>query len=902
MRKTASLLTTLLIAVVPATPLAKAAQRTAAPPAPAGCSALNSLNGEGKFTGQISNNPDGNTMQVSYGAESVIVRYASSVLVCQGGQPASVDVLVRGASVSVFGPMRRSGTSTEISAARIFVAGPPRSARVVPASPTANAAPATQAATRPGANNAYAPATQPDVRSAAGTSGTGFSGVSQAPAPMASGGARNQIPALVAQRPISNSVMLRGTYAETMQRLRVVRKYALADVRSRPQVTLGLARLDLTPMLSNQKALFNIALKLHAMPQHVEVKEDSSEISEVDEGLVIHHTLTYRILPGKCSDPNAKAQLTQAGIGCFEQGATTERLAEFSRPGAARYVADPGKRQQATMAYQRNIAASTADANQGIANLRKALANPSQRAAISAQVGEAEAARMSTMSDDQLKEELINSSVQHYEETLFVPKVESANYAHPQHTLTIAANSAEVNEVHRLLSDGVNGPDPSNFPKLLKVLPGSALHLNPSSAPAGDKAADLELGPYYFLTGFTIGHDYEWNWGVSITINWCVFGCSSTYGIQLNAGFNYAFGLRFPIQAQFKYHAVVHPNNSYEANLSGAFEPIEGNVDDFFQAGLSADQMYDAKEIVAQVGANAGFNINLPGWGVGDNFNAGVDFTNFLPSPYTGGRFQPPAPGSSGINTDYTFNQIDLLGGLLNFGAVGGQLFPSVRINLHSDKLKFTVNDEVQRHQTSIYAPPKPMSIGTTRSGNGVLSHFSIGNPVYNLGFTVTPGLTPNVFVDIAIWSDNWNWTLWFPQLAVDLPPGGVDFGCHAGTTCVVDFEPVFNPTTGQIGDTVKERDVADRALTSEGCQRVNGQEGNYLCPIKGGMLGLCKTMLSNNAVSSCGVLVPTVVDQILTRGKCTNNNGTYTCPQGMMGLCNLYVKNQEIAACQLSK
>lgn len=175
----------------------------------------------------------------------------------------------------------------------------------------------------------------------------------------------------------------------------------------------------------------------------------------------------------------------------------------------------------------------------------------------------------------------------------------------------------------------------------------------------------------------------------------CIVGCSSTYGVELNAGFNYAFGLRFPIQAQFKYRAVVHPNHSSEANLSGTFEPIEGNVDDFFQTGLAAEQMYEAKEIVAQVGANAGFNISLPGFGIGDSFNEGVDFTNMLPAPYTGGRFQPPAPGTAGINSDYTFKQIDLPGGMLNYGAVGGQLFPSVQVNLHSKKLQFTLNDEV---------------------------------------------------------------------------------------------------------------------------------------------------------------------------------------------------------------
>jgi hypothetical protein len=890
-KRAAAMLAILFFASLFTTP-AKAAQNTATTPAQASCSALNSLHGEGKFTGQISDTPDGSTMQVSYGNDMVVVHYTASVLVCQGGQPASVDALVRGASVSVFGPTRRNGNTTEIDAARIFVAGPPRTNRFAPPR-SAGASPETQT----GANNEYPQPAQPTPPSGIGPSGMGRASIP------AAGDTRGLSPVSVAQRPVPNSVVLRGAYPETMQRLHVVRKYALTDLRSRPQVTLGQARLDFTPMLQNDKALFNIAQRLREMPQHVEVREDSSEISEVDQGLVIHHSLTYRILPGKCADQNAKAQLARVGVACFERAATSERVAEFSRPGAPRYVADQNKRQTAIATYQRNVAASAADANQGIANLRKALANPSQRAAISAQIGEAETARVSTLSDDQLKEELINSSVQHYEETMFVPKLESANYAHPQHTLTIAASSAEVDAVERLLRDGVpaNGASPSNFPKLLKVVPGSALHLNTSTAPAGDKAADLELGPYYFLTGFTIGHDYEWNWGATVTINWCIVDCSSTYGVELNAGFNYAFGLRFPIQAQFKYHTVVHPNKSTEADLAGTFEPIEGNVDNFFEAGLAAEQMYDAKEIVAQVGANAGFNISLPGLGVGDSFNEGVDFTNMLPTPYTGGRFQPPAPGTRGINSNYTFDQIDLLGGLLNYGVVGGQLFPSVQINLHSDKLQFTLNDEVERRQTVLDAPPKPVSLGTVPSGEGVLSHFSIGNPVYNLGFTVTPGLTPNVFVDIDIWSDNWNWTLWFPQLAVDLPPNGVDFGCHAGTTCVVDFEPVYNLVTGQIEDTHKERDAADRTLLGGGCQRVNGQEGNYLCPVKG-MLGLCKTMMSNNAVSSCGALVPNVVDEILKRGKCTGNNGEYACPQGMMGLCNLYVKNQEIVSCKVAK
>lgn len=54
----------------------------------------------------------------------------------------------------------------------------------------------------------------------------------------------------------------------------------------------------------------------------------------------------------------------------------------------------------------------------------------------------------------------------------------------------------------------------------------------------------------------------------------------------------------------------------------------------------------------------------------------------------------------------------------------------------------------------------------------------------------------------------------WFPQLGIDLPPHGADFGYHAGTTCVVDFAEVYNASTGQVNDLAKEADVAHRTLT----------------------------------------------------------------------------------------
>ena len=697
----------------------------------------------------------------------------------------------------------------------------------------------------------------------------------------------------------SNSVILQGgNHAQTMQRLHVVRQYALQDLRSNPRVMLGQSQLDFTPLLNNARAIPNVAMRLQALPQHVQVQADTSDVTEVDQGLVIHHLLTYQILPGKCADPGAKAQLAAAGVSCFTRSTTAQRMADFSAPGSPRYIADPGKRQAAIAEFQQKSAAADADASQHIADLRKQLANPSQRAAIVAKVGEAEVARMSSLSDDDLKDELVNMSVQTVEETMFVPRLESSIYAHPQENLTTTASPAEAAAAQLLMRNGVSGGSPAGFPRLLKIVPASDLHLNGSGPPRGDQTADLNMGPYYFLTGFTINHDYEWQWGVSVSINWCVVGCTSTYGIQLNAGFNYAFGLRFPIQTTLKYETVVHPNNSAEAKLTPQFVPIEGDDQDFLSTELDPTQLFKAQEIVAQVGADAGFSVNLPVLSTSQNFSVNVDFTQLLPAPYTGGRFQPPIPGTHGIDSNFVFNQIDLLGDLLNFGVVGGSVYPAIQVNLHSDSLQFNLNDELQ-HRSSTINSGQTVSLGDATAQNGDYSHFAVGNPVYNLGFTLTPGLAPTVWVDVAVWSDQWQWPVWFPQLAISLPPGGMNFSCHAGTTCVMDFQPVFNASTGQVQDMSKERDVADRTLVGGGCQR-NGSEGNYLCPVNG-MLGLCQTMMKNSAVLSCGALIPTSTDQILRRGGCSEEGqtGTYECPSSMMGLCGLYVKNQVVVSCK---
>ncbi len=60
-------------------------------------------------------------------------------------------------------------------------------------------------------------------------------------------------------------------------------------------------------------------------------------------------------------------------------------------------------------------------------------------------------------------------------------------------------------------------------------------------------------------------------------------------------------------------------------------------------------------------------------------------------------------------------------------------------------------------------------------------------------GFTpINPALLGGMFVDIAVWSHTWDFPVWFPQLAIQLPPGGADFGCHEGTQCTRSY--VYSP------------------------------------------------------------------------------------------------------------
>jgi len=90
------------------------------------CVSIKASMGEAKFSGQISATPAADTFEVTAGKDSAVVNYSGSVLMCQGGQPASASALVAGAAVVVYGPVKREGNVFRMTATKIVVAGPPQ--------------------------------------------------------------------------------------------------------------------------------------------------------------------------------------------------------------------------------------------------------------------------------------------------------------------------------------------------------------------------------------------------------------------------------------------------------------------------------------------------------------------------------------------------------------------------------------------------------------------------------------------------------------------------------------------------------------------------------------------------------------------------------------------------------
>lgn len=551
-----------------------------------------------------------------------------------------------------------------------------------------------------------------------------------------------QVPQGVSIPAHPGAVVLRsGNAGSVLRTLHVKRQIPVATLRTNPVIRLGNARLDMTPVLSGPHSLATLASRLRAQPNLAQVRAEDTSVVEVDQGLVVHQYLAYRVQPGACSTMAGRLALAQAGASCPVRMTDEARAAAFADRRDPHYIADPRRRVQELAKANQAAAAQQAEVAADIAQLRTMLADPAQRSAIDAAMGPGSAARLAAMSNDNLEGELAASADTEVEQVLFVPARDK---------LDMQTSATTIRKPRFQMPETLDASHP--------------------------------LKDTVFLTGFTLGRDYEWSKKVSVTIHWCVVGCKKTYYIEAYAGFDYGFGLRFPIRVGGTY-AFHRDANGSSATLRPTFVPIDGSAADYASTGLDPNQVFDGKELVAEFGAWAGVNYKVPVIGSGGaRLDVGKDFTDDLPPPFTHGQFRPPAPNDPNPpSVDKIFDQFDLIGGRANFGVVAGQVFPAVQVGLTSNGLRLKLTDEVLNKVTEMTQSGATYNLGVRSDGS---SSFTIGDPVYNLAFTLTPGLDARLSVNLAVWSDHWDWPVWFPQIAVTLPPGGANFACHAETVC----------------------------------------------------------------------------------------------------------------------
>jgi hypothetical protein len=314
----------------------------------------------------------------------------------------------------------------------------------------------------------------------------------------------------------------------------------------------------------------------------------------------------------------------------------------------------------------------------------------------------------------------------------------------------------------------------------------STLHMPPQNV-----EADHPLQDHVLLTGFTLGREHEWRKRVWITIKTCIVSCKVTFSAEVYAGFAYGLGLRFPIKVGGLYSYRRHGDKE-TASIAPVFEPINGSEADYASTGLEGDKIFHGQELVAEADAYAGLNFHLPFYSDGIQKKIGADLTDELPAPFAHGQFTPPAPGAANTpEVPVIFSEPDLLGGLANYGVIGAKVLPAVKLGLISNSLRLQLKDnlsgQVTEMDTSGRTYPLAVQPGTHES------NFTIGQPEYNLAFHITPGLDARLFVDVSVWSDHWDWTAWFPQISVTLPPDGATFRCHEKTTCSYNY--LYSPT-----------------------------------------------------------------------------------------------------------
>lgn len=551
-----------------------------------------------------------------------------------------------------------------------------------------------------------------------------------------------------------------GAYDAVLKFEVVTRRLDLATLRAKPTLRVGETDVDFRPVFDNPRSLPNVAQALRKLPNLVTVREDVLEASELrDKGLAIRSSLTYQLRAGACDTPANRSQLAASGISCFVRRSASERAVAAGQPSSSRYIPDPAERAASLSQTSKMVEEMDARAKQRVADLRAQLTQPQRRAELAAAISEPQLGRLASMPDDDLIGALINMSQVRIEQTAFVPQLDDA----------------QKPKIIKLSAQSKQAPPTA----------GTATGTPPK--PDGDVSVTLALPTLDYLTGFTLGRDYEWRERIETSIDWCIIGCTETYYAEAYAGFGYGFGLRMPIRVQGDY-TFTRKGGVEKATFTPKLTTFDGSQAEYeAMLGAGSDLVNGGQELVARFGARAGGGIRIPFYpefrvDLDEDDGLGLDFTKGLKPPFQNGNFLPPLPGQPGPALVKVFDDFDLIGGRLNFGIAGAQIFPAIKAELFSDNLQLMLKDQISGAETVIGPKSPPINLAISEADKSSL--FTLEKPLYNLGFELVPGINARFFIDIVVWGAEWDLPLWFPQLGIKLPKDGVNFGCHDLTVC----------------------------------------------------------------------------------------------------------------------
>jgi hypothetical protein len=337
-----------------------------------------------------------------------------------------------------------------------------------------------------------------------------------------------------------------------------------------------------------------------------------------------------------------------------------------------------------------------------------------------------------------------------------------------------------------------------------------------------------------------------------------------------------------------QYHRQVTGKKT-AANVKVGFQPFDGSAADYAKAGLQQGQIFNGQEFVAEFKTGAGIGYDLPVLGSDKlGINLDLDLTQYLPSPFTGGNFAPPAPGQTLNSAPIDIAQVDLFGNLFDLATLQATLNPAIEVGVTSKGLSFDLVDKMNKTRQE----PNGHLVHLTQTATVPLAtdpkdhstDFLLTNPVYNLGILVTPGVVVNVGVDLGVWSQTWTAPVWFPQLAIELPPNGIDFSCHDGTICTHEYQQ--NASQAKVG-AVTAADVV-KQIQAQGCDGP-GSDSQFYCRSNAAWDN-CLAHISATPYKGCGLDTQDSLNQELkslgcSNGYCnalTNVMTPFGCPAGV--------------------